>query len=133
MKIVLVVDPELPLGLIANTAAYLSFSLGQSLENMLAQDAIDSLGRVHMGTSPITMPILKADKELLKSIFEKASQNSDITIMDFTNIAQKHRVYSEYIEEIKDTPIVDLEYLGLVLFGAKKAVNSLTGSLPLLR
>ncbi|HHO55665.1 MAG TPA: DUF2000 domain-containing protein [Trueperaceae bacterium] len=133
MKIVLVVDPELPLGLIANTAAYLSFSLGQSLENMLAQDAIDSLGRVHMGTSPITMPILKADKELLKSIFEKASQNSDITIMDFTNIAQKHRVYSEYIEEIKDTPIVDLEYLGLALFGAKKAVNSLTGSLPLLR
>jgi len=133
MKIVLVVDPELPLGLIANTAAYLSFSLGQSLENMLAQDAIDRLGRVHMGTSPITMPILKADKELLKSIFEKASQNSDITIMDFTNIAQKHRVYSEYIEEIKDTPIVDLEYLGLALFGAKKAVNSLTGSLPLLR
>ncbi len=133
MKIVLVVDPELPLGLIANTSAYLSFSLGQKLENMLAEDAIDSLGRVHMGTSPITMPILKADKELLKSIFEKASQNSDITIMDFTNIAQKHRVYSEYIEEIKDTPIVDLEYLGLALFGAKKAVNSLTGSLPLLR
>jgi len=133
MKIVLVVDPELPLGLVVNTAAYLSFSLGQSLDNVLAEDAIDSLGRVHLGTSPITMPILKADKELLKSIFEKASQNKDIKIMDFTNIAQKHRVYEAYIEEIKTTPIEDLEYLGLALFGAKKAVNSLTGSLPLLR
>ena len=133
MKIVLVVDPELPLGLVVNTAAYLSFSLGQSLESVLAEDAIDSLGRVHLGTSPITMPILKADKELLKSIFEKASQNEDIKIMDFTNIAQKHRVYEAYIEEIKTTPIEDLEYLGVALFGAKKAINSLTGSLPLLR
>lgn len=133
MKIVLVVDPELPLGLITNTAAYLSFSLGQSLENILAEDAIDSLGRVHMGTSPITMPILKADKELLKSIFEKASENPDITIMDLTNVAQRHNVYTEYIKEIKTTNIEDLEYSGLALFGAKKAVNSLTGSLPLLR
>jgi len=133
MKLVVVLDSELPLGLVANTAAYMGFSMGQRLDNSLAQDAIDAEGRVHLGSSPIPIPILKADKAKLKEIFDKAATIDTITMMDFTDVAQVSRVYSDYIEKIKDVAVKDLNYLGLALYGPKKQVNSLTGSLPLLR
>ena len=36
-------------------------------------------------------------------------------------------------EKLRSTAEPDLRYLGLALYGARKLVNKLTGSLPLLR
>ena len=53
--------------------------------------------------------------------------------MDFSDLGQGCKTYAEFVEKMADTPEEDLQYPGIALCGAKKQVNKLTGSLPLLR
>jgi hypothetical protein len=57
----------------------------------------------------------------------------EMTIVDFTAPAQMSRTYSEYLDKIAGLPTDELTYLGVALFGPKKLVNRLTGTLALLR
>ena len=41
--------------------------------------------------------------------------------------------YDEFIGKMSQTPETDLGYFGVAICGAKKKVNKLTGTLPLLR
>lgn len=132
-KCVIVVDENLPLGIIANTAAILGITLGARLPGVVGADVRDGGGNGHMGIIEFPVPILKATSEALKklrlTLYEK--EYSDLTAADFTDIAQSSKTYDEFIDKIGTAE--ELRYFGIAICGAKKKVNRLTGSLPLLR
>ena len=57
----------------------------------------------------------------------------DLTIVDFTDLAQSCKTYDEYISKMTETPAQLLNNIGLLIYGNKKKVNKLTGNMPLLR
>ena len=54
-------------------------------------------------------------------------------MVDFSDVAQGCRTYSEWMDKAATIPEEDLRYLGLAICGPVKQVNRLTGNLPLLR
>lgn len=135
MKCVFVIDSELPIGLISNTAAVLSLTIGKKVEGIIGPDVVDGSGQIHTGITKIPLPILKSTKEELLSLKEKLTSEEfqDLLVVDFSNAAQTTKNYEEYTEKIATYTKENLEYLGIALYGDKKKVNKLTGSLPLLR
>ena len=73
--------------------------------------------------------------EIIKSIREKLYEPglSDLTMVNFSDLAQGCKTYDEFIEKMKDVSETELNYYGVAICGAKKKVNKLTGSMALLR
>lgn len=86
-----VYDEELPLRIIANTAAVMGITLGKAMPEVVGEDVRDESGHTHLGIIEFPVPILRG------------------------------------------SPESTLQYFGVAVCGAKKKVNRLTGSLPLLR
>lgn len=134
-KCVMVIDEELPLGLIANTAAIMGITLGQKLPEVVGTDVSDQSGHVHLGIIEFPVPILKAGPEAIKALRERLYQPEfqDITAVDFSDLAQSCKTYDEFIGKMARAAETELQYFGVALCGAKKKINKLTGSMPLLR
>lgn len=134
-KCVMVIDHELPLGLIANTAAVLALTLGKKIENIIGPDNSDGEGRIHVGITTTPIPILKGTKDKIKEMREQLYKEdlAHLLVVDFSNAAQATKNYQEYTEKLGLCTPSDLEYLGIAIYGDKKKVNALTGSLPLMR
>ncbi|MDN5698104.1 MAG: DUF2000 domain-containing protein, partial [Rubrobacter sp.] len=58
---------------------------------------------------------------------------TELLAVDFPESAQTSKTYEEYERKLASRRTEELEYLGLALYGKKKEVDRLTGSLPLLR
>ena len=113
-KCVMVIDEHLPLGIIANTAAIMGITLGKKMPEVVGADVTDKTGNDHLGIIEFPVP-------------------SDLTVVDFSDLAQGCKTYDEFIEKMKEVSEIDLNYLGIAICGSKKKVNKLTGSMPLLR
>lgn len=131
----MVIDAALPLGYIANTAAMLGVSIGKCLPQIVGEDVTDASSRTHLGISTYPISMLKGSEELLKDLRLKLfeAEFSELTVVDFSDVAQKINVYEEYVQKAAETPEREHAYYGIALFGNKKKVNRLTGMLPLLR
>lgn len=134
-KCVIIVDENLPLGIIANTAAILGITMGMKMPGVVGNDVIDSDGNPHMGIIQFPVPILKGNTEILKSIRTKLfdPQFAELTVVDFSNLAQGCKTYDEFIAKMEKISESKLKYIGIAICGNKKQVNKLTGNLPLLR
>lgn len=132
-KCVVVVNGDLPVGLLVNTATVLAITLGSKARSIVGDDAFDASGEAHPGLTRLPVPILKADADAVKEIRFKASGTDDLLVVDFTDAAQASRDYDEYRRSISGTPTAELKYLGIALYGARRPVNKLTGGLSLLR
>jgi len=134
-KCVMVVDENLPLGIIANTAAILGMTLGKQVPELIGRDAADASGQSHLGIITIPVPILKGNRDILKELREKlyAPDYEDVIVADFSDVAQSCNIYSEYLKKASSTSGPEHTYYGLAICGSKKKVNKLTGSMPLLR
>jgi len=135
MKIVMIIDKELPRGLLANTAAVLGISLGKTFQDIVGCAIKDADGFVHSGITSKTVPILAGDKEQIKQIRDNLfnSDDSDITVIDFSTIAQKSLDYESYTRLLANSPSSEIDYLGICLYGPVKKINKITGYLGLLR
>lgn len=134
-KCVVVIDEKLPLGIIANTAAILGITLGKRRPDLVGADVYDRTGNGHSGIIQFPVPILKGNVEVIKSIREKlyGPEYSDLTVVDFSDLAQGCKIYDEFIDKMKDISDTELNYYGIAICGAKKKVNKLTGSMALLK
>lgn len=133
MKIVMVVNNELSVGLAANTTAVLGISLGNDKKEIIGPICKDGSGIVHKGITSKTIPILGTNGKTLKLIYNKSIQDSLVDVIDFNQVAQGCRSYSDYLHKLLNTDNKDIEFSGLCLSGPTKQIEKLTGSLSLYR
>ena len=135
LKCVMVVDENLPLGILANTAAIMGIPLGKNLPEIVGVDVVDQSGNEHLGIVKFPIPVLKASpgqiKEIRRTLYQPDFQ--DVTVVDFTDLAQSCKTYVEFIDKMAGISEAELQYFGLAICGVKKKINRLTGSMPLLR
>lgn len=134
-KCVMVIDKNLPLGLIANTAAIMGITLGKQMPEVVGMDVTNQSGNEHLGIIEFPVPILRGSTEDIKAIRKKLYRPEflDLTVVDFSDLAQGCKTYDEFIEKMGRVDESSLQYFGVAICGAKKNVNKLTGNLPLLR
>ncbi len=134
-KCVMLIDESLPLGIIANTAAIMGITLGKKMPEVVGADVADQSGNQHVGVIDFPVPILRGSSETIKKIREKLYQPDfqELTVVDFSDLAQGCKSYDEFIEKMGQVPESGLQYFGVAICGPKKKVNKLTGSMPLLR
>ncbi|MEA4967613.1 hypothetical protein SDC9_157578 [bioreactor metagenome] len=135
MKCVMVIDSELPVGVIANTSAILGVTLGKHISEMVGENVMDAENKIHMGIITIPIVMLKGSRDSLKELRKQLySPNfSDLVVSDFSDVAQCCNVYSEYTSKAASVPEREYTYLGVAVYGEKKKVNKLTGFMPLLK
>ena len=133
-KCVMIIDENLPIGLIANTTAVLGATLGKINKQIIGNDVCDLDNKIHPGIVNIPIPILKSNSQLIRELLDKTNNYLDeISVIDFCDLAQSCKDYEEYTSKMKLTSEKTLNYSGICLFGNKKRINKLTGNLPLLR
>ena len=97
-KCVMVIDENLPLGIIANTAAIMGITLGKEIPEMVGANVTDQSGNEHLGIIEFPVPILKGSPEIIKAIREKLYQP------DFQDLCIFH-LSSASFPEIQSTQI----------------------------
>jgi hypothetical protein len=132
-KCVMVIDEALPLGLAVNTATVLAITLGHRIASLVGPDVVDGSAHVHAGITTLPIPILKAQGAVIKAIRQQAAGTKNLFVVDFSHIAQRAKTYQDYTQQMAAQTSPHIEYLGVALYGEKKAINKLTGNLPLLR
>lgn len=134
-KCVIVIDESQSLGNIANISAILGITIGMKTPDAVGSDVSDTDGNIHAGIIQLPVPILKGSRELLRTLRAKLfeRQYSELTVVDFSELAKGCKTYEEYIRKMSQTPEEELKYIGIALCGSRKKINSLTGNLPLLR
>ncbi|MCH1983351.1 DUF2000 domain-containing protein [Ruminococcus sp. OA3] len=134
-KCVMVIDENLPSGLIANTAAILGITMGKKMPEVVGSDVADKTGNLHLGIIEFPVPILKGDPVSIKEIRKKlyTPDFSDLLAVDFSELAQGCKTYDEFTGKMQQAEGTDLKYMGVAICGPKKKVNRLTGSMALLR
>ncbi len=135
LKCVIVVDGNLPRGIIANTAAILGISLGKQFPEVVGKNVSDKSGCVHSGIIEFPVPVLSGSPEQLKELRQKlcGKDFEDIASVDFSDTAQSCKTYGEFAEKLSRTEENSIRYFGIGLCGGAKKVNRLTGNLPLLK
>lgn len=134
-KCVIIIDETMPAGIIANASAILGISLGMKKPYIVGEDVVDNDEFRHMGIIQFPVPILKGNKESMKELRQKlySEKYSDLTVADFSDLAQNCKTYDEFIEKMAATYENDLSFIGIAVCGNKKKINKLTGNMPLLR
>ncbi|GLU28380.1 MULTISPECIES: DUF2000 domain-containing protein [Brucella/Ochrobactrum group] len=134
LRLAIVVNPELPLGLLANTVGAISIGLGAKLPLVAARQLIDKNGVAIDISSDRPVPILQADAETLRSIALKAVGFEERqAVVVFPAFARSLHVYAEYEAAFPEKELASEAIDGLGIAGPSKWVRSLTGSLKLLR
>lgn len=135
IKCVMVIDENLPLGLITNTAAVMGVTIGKQIPQAVGVDVYDKSGNRHLGVIGFPIPILKGNPSMIKELREKLylSEYGELMVIDFSDVAQGCKTYGEFTGKIAGVAESELNYFGIAICGNKKQVNKLTGSIPLLR
>lgn len=135
MKCVMIIDKALPIGLIANTAAVLGSSLSHHVSGLIGPDISYGGSGTHKGVTTVPFPILAMGRNGIKEIHDRVkSENSeDITVIGFNTVAQKSKSCEEYTQKLNNMDPGDLNYLGICLWGPKKLINRLCGSIAMLK
>lgn len=130
-KCVLVIDESQPTGVLANIASVLSISLGNISTDMVGHDVYDKQGERHPGITQLPIPILGASRDKIREIRQTLLSKAidGMVVVDFTTIAQQAKTYDEYEKSIGSADDIDIHYIGIGVYGEKKAINKATGNL----
>ncbi|MDL2399292.1 DUF2000 domain-containing protein [Rhizobium mayense] len=134
IRLAIVINPDLPLGLIANTAGAIAIGLGARFPTLAARQLIDSEGRAIDISSNVPVPMLQADTDTMRSLLLKAlPTQGERAVVAFPAFARSLHDYREYEATFPDRDLKMEAIDGLGIAGPAKWVKSLTGSLKLLR
>ncbi|CDN54207.1 Hypothetical protein RG1141_CH18670 [Neorhizobium galegae bv. officinalis bv. officinalis str. HAMBI 1141] len=134
IRLAIIVNPALPLGLVANTVGAISVGLGARMPALAARRLTDRENRTIDISSALPVPILQAQAETIRSLMLKALLPlQDHAIVPFPAFARSLHDYRDYEAAFPDRDLAEEEIDGLGLAGPSKWIKSLTGSLKLLR
>jgi hypothetical protein len=131
----MIVNQDLPQGIIANTTAALGISLASVKQGLIGKSLVDGSGRPHEGITNIPIPILALNAFELKTLYDElvTVPDEDLKVIGFSDLAQKSHHYEDYAQKLSETVQEDISYLGICLYGPKKKINKFTGSIKMLR
>ncbi|PJI08636.1 MULTISPECIES: DUF2000 domain-containing protein [Clostridium] len=134
-KCIIIIDKNLPIGMIANTAAILGCSLNHYIKDIVGSEVTDKSNIIHKGVINIPLPILEAESDKIKNIYTTCIKeyNDKLTVIGFNDVAQKCKDYDDYMKKLSHTEFDALNYFGICIYGDKKAINKMTGSLRTLK
>jgi hypothetical protein len=133
-KCSIIVDGELPPGLVANTVGVIAMALGKLAPEAMGRDGVDQDGKRHQGLAWMGVTVLQGNKEVISDIFTRIGENeTDLLIVDCPVVAQATRDYDEYLEMLSRQGGPELRLSGIGLYGNGKKIAKLTGNLHLLR
>lgn len=133
-RLAIVVNPDLPLGLVANTVGAIGIGLGARLPWLGNRPLTDAEGRVIDDSSILPVPILAASPEAIRTLMLKAMPRADDSaLVVFPAFSRALHDYREYEALLPDKRLAEEIIDGVGLCGPAKWVKSLTGSLRLLR
>lgn len=138
LRLAIIVNPELPVGLIANTAGAIAIGLGATVPALAARRLTDRGDRSVDIISSQPVPILQADAAAIRALLLKALAGRDEgagehAVVPFPAFARSQHVYAEYEAGFPGRDLAEEAIDGLGLAGPAKWVRSLTGALKLLR
>lgn len=133
-RIAIVVNPSLPLGLIANTVATIGIGIGAVEIEFGATVLTDAAGRTITTSANRPVPILQASNDAIRALLLKTLPSPEgALVVPFPKFARSLNVFSEYLDEFRKRDLSVEEIDGVGISGPEKWVKSLTGSLKLLR
>ena len=122
MKCVMIINQDLPVGLMANTAAVLALTIGHRIDGIIGRDVEDGDGQIHTGITQVPVPLLKGDSDLIRSTRAKLldMDSEQVFFVDVCDVAQQSKTYAQYEAKLRETPVKQLTYLGIAICGPKK-------------
>ncbi|WP_096176552.1 DUF2000 domain-containing protein [Cohaesibacter sp. ES.047] len=134
IRTAIIVNPQLPVGLMANTAGAIAIGLGARVQDLGARTLVDIEGREIDVSSRVPVPILQADGEAIRALMLKALERpDDRAVVPFPAFARTLHAYEDYEASLPQKDLSEEVIDGVGLAGPAKWVKSLTGSLKLLR
>ena len=133
-RLAIIVSPDLPPGLVANTVGAIGIGLGARLPHLGAARLTDGDGLGFDISSNLPVPVLQAPPEVIGAVLTKALPvPEDGAIVPFPAFARALHDYADYEASFPARRLGDETIDGLGIAGPAKWVRSLTGSLKLLR
>lgn len=134
IRLAIVVDPNLPLGILSNTVAAISVGIGAALPELGARRLTDIRQNTIDISSNRPVPILQADPATIRLLMLKAlAEPDERAIVPFPSFARSLHDYADYAAAFPKRNLEEEAIDGLGIAGPAKWVKSLTGSLKLLR
>ncbi|MDO8609349.1 MAG: DUF2000 domain-containing protein [bacterium] len=130
-KSAIIINPDMPNGLLANTAACIASGLFLEGKDYVGE-SIEGSDVTYIPITKIPILILKPSNSPLSDLYEKAKKLG-LKCMVFTKEAQTTTNYEEYTERVKGKSINDVQIVGIGIVGLEEKVNSITGNLAMLR
>ncbi|MGP2541809.1 DUF2000 family protein [Yersinia sp. 2541 StPb PI] len=134
MRIAIMVNPELPVGLIANTTSAVGIGLAAKFPQLAGTMLSDSGGKEIDVSSKLPVPILQANASQMREVLLKAlAATNERAIVPFPAFARAMHSFQDYADTFPQHSLCDEQLDGLGLVGPEKWIRSLTGALKLLR
>jgi hypothetical protein len=132
MRCVIVVDQGLPAGRAANAAAVIALTLGKRHPYLAGADLVDATGHAHPGLIPIGIAVLAGATAELTASRDRALK-AGIDVVDFPVQGQETTDYAEFGTRVRAVATAELAYVGIGLYGTRKAVGRIVGRFSLFR
>jgi hypothetical protein len=131
-RCVIMVDRALPPGRAANAAAMVALTLGQRHPHLPGPELIDGSGTTHPGLIPGGIVVLAAEAPDLTLVRDKAVA-AGVDVVVFPRQGQQTNDYAAVRAAVAAMPAAELVYVGVGLYGPRKAVGRIVGRYGLLR
>lgn len=132
MKVALVMRTDLDRGAVANRGAVLATGLALRHPEIVGPDLKTQDGKDLLGFTKVPIVVLSAREEPLVSL-EARAREKGLTTLVFLSRAQGMRSYQAYCDSVAASEAADLDVDAVLLYGPRKIVTQITGSLPALR
>ena len=134
-KIVGIIASNVEPAVALNVIGHLAISIGKYSESEIMGKPVinDKSGIEHLGISQFPFIITKVKAGKLKETINIAKQNPNLLVADYPKDMLDTKTDDELVESIGLKENDKLEYLGAIIYGNTKDVDSITGKYQLCR
>lgn len=133
-RIAVVVDPGVPLGVLANAVGVVAAGLGAALPALAGEPLQDAAGRRFMASARVPMPVLQATPSALMKLMDAAATAEGLdALVVFPCFAREIHDFATYRATLATRDLADEPLAAVGLAGRADVVKALTRRHSLLR